>query len=66
MSAPLRNPLVVDDDDLVRVADGGQAVGDGDGGAVLGQLLQALLDVALALVVQGGGGLIQDQDGRVL
>jgi hypothetical protein len=35
--AGLDDPAVVQHDDLVRVADGGQAVRDGDGGAASGQ-----------------------------
>ena len=57
--------LIIDDDDLVGVPDGGQPVGDGDGGTVFRQLLQTLLDVALAFIIKGAGGLVQDQDGRI-
>ena len=50
--------LVVDDDDFVGIPDGGKPVGDGDGGAVFRQRLQAFLDMAFAFVVQGAGGLV--------
>ena len=35
-------------------------------GPVFGQLFQAYLDVPLALVVQCAGGLVQNQDLRIL
>ena len=57
---------LVHDVDFVRVADGAQAVGDGDGGARLHQALQGFLHQAFALRVEGGGGFVQDEDGRVL
>lgn len=46
--------------------DGGQAVRDDDGGAVLHQVFQRRLHVAFGLGVEGGGGLVQNQDRRVL
>ena len=66
VGSPLGDPVVRHHQDLVRVADGGEAVGDGDGGPVFRQLFQTLLDPALALVVQGAGGLVEYEDGRVL
>ena len=59
VGSPLRDPLIVDYTDFVRIADGGKAVGDGDGGSVFGKFFQADLNVALALIVQGGGGLVR-------
>ena len=47
-----------EDEDAVVVLDGGQAVGDGQGGAAVGQLFKALAHQDLALVVQGAGGLV--------
>ena len=66
MGTPFGNAVVRDDQDLIRPVDGGEPVGDGDGGAVFGEFVQALLDPAFAFVVQGAGRFIQDQDGRVL
>ena len=43
--------------DAVVVLDGGQAVGNGQGGAAVGQFFQALTHQDLALVVQCAGGL---------
>ena len=39
---------------------------NGDGGAALHQSLQGLLHQTLALGVEGRGGLVEDEDGRVL
>ena len=66
VGALLPDALAVDIGDPVRIADGGEAVGDDQGGASPGQLFQCRLDVGLGDGVQGGGGLIQQQDGRVL
>ena len=52
--------------DLVGVFDGAQPVGHDDAGAAPAQLCKGLLDVHFGFVVQGAGGLVQDQDGRVL
>ena len=51
--------------DLIGVSDGGEAVGDGDGCTVFGQIFQTFLDPALALIIQGACGLIQNKDRRV-
>ena len=44
----------------------GQSVGDGQGRAAMGQLFEALAHKDLALVVEGAGGFVQNEDGRVL
>ena len=51
---------------LVRIAYGAQAMRDADGGAALHQALQSLLHQVFTLGVESAGGLIEDQDGRVL
>ena len=66
MAAALYDSLVTENDDFIRVADRGKPVGDHDGGPVLGQLLQALLNVAFAFVIQSGGRFVQDQDPGIL
>ena len=66
MGTPFGDAVVRDDQNLIRSVDGGQPVGDGDGGAVFGEHIQALLNPALAFVVQCAGGFIQNQDGRIL
>ena len=66
MGAALGHAAGIEHDDLVGMDDGGEPVGDDDGGAVLGDAVQRALDVALGMAVEGGGGLVQDQDGRGL
>ena len=61
-----RNPAFVQDDDPVRGVDGVQAVGDDQGGPALRETVQGVPDETLALRVQAGGGLVQEQEGRVL
>src|SRR5258708_40292598 len=53
---------VVDDEDLVGVADGGEAVGDDEGGAALHEAQQGFLDVGFGAGVDAAGGLIEDED----
>src|SRR5882724_13606679 len=48
----LRDPAALEDQDGVRIADGAQAVGDGDHGAPLHQAIQAFDDQPLRLRVQ--------------
>lgn len=61
VGSPLGNLIVSDHQDLIGVSDGGQTVGDRDGGPVPGEFFQTLLDPALALHIQSASGLIQDQ-----
>ena len=65
MRPALGDPSAVEDDDLVGLADGRQAVGDGERGATLGQAVERLLHRALGLVVERAGGLVEDQHGRL-
>ncbi|GJC99127.1 hypothetical protein ColKHC_07953 [Colletotrichum higginsianum] len=63
VSALLDDLAGVHDNDVVGVADGRQAVGDGDDGAVLGRrLLNGTLDALLAGRVEGRGGLVEHED----
>ena len=66
MGALLDDPAGVQHDDTVGVLHGGQAVRDDQRGATAHQAFQRGLNLTLGLVVQGRGGLVQDQDGRVL
>ena len=59
-------PLGTENEDAVVVLDRGQPVGDGQGRAAMGQLFEALAYEDLTLVVQRAGGLVQNEDGRVL
>ena len=60
------NALCAQHKDTVVVLDGGQSVGDGQGRAAMGQLFEALAHKDLTLIVEGTGGLVQNEDGRVL
>ena len=62
----LGDAAVVDHDDAVGVAHGREAVGDDEGGASVHQVGEGLLDEVLALRVEGGGGLVEDEDGGVV
>ena len=66
MSAPLHDLPVPDDQDLIRRQDGGQPMGDQDGGALLNQRINGGLNGGFGDGVQGGGGLVKDQQRRVL
>ena len=64
--ALFNDTALVEHTNEVGMADGGEAVGDGDGGAVLHQSFQGLLHKALTLRVEGAGGFIQNEDRRIL
>ena len=66
MRAPLHNLSFVQHAYLVGVLDGRQAVGNGHGGARLHQLEQCVLHQPLALGIECRGGLVEDEDGRIL
>lgn len=66
MVALLLHDALVEDDDDVTVADGGQPVGDGDGGPVPGRRVEGPLHAPLAGRVQGRRGLVQQQHSRVV
>ncbi len=65
MFAALDDFAIFDDQHLVGVADGGQAVGDHKTGAALHQLEQRFLDARLGARVHAGGRLVQNQNARV-
>ena len=65
MCSPLGDSILGDDDDFICVSYGRQAVSDRDGSPVFGQLFQTLLDPAFALIIQGTGCFVQDEDGRI-
>ena len=66
MGTLFHDALLAQHKDAVVVLDGGQTVGDGQGGAAMSQLFKALSHKDLALVIQCAGGFVQNQDGRVL
>lgn len=63
--ATLCHTAVVEDDDLVRVPDGGEPVRDGERGAPLRQGVDGLLYSVFRTGVEGAGRLVEDQHGRV-
>ena len=64
--AVLGDPAVCHDEDLVGVLDGREAMGDGDDRLAARQLGDGLLDEVLVLRVDARGGLVENDDGRVL
>ena len=62
VATPLHDLSVLDDQDEIRPADGGEAVSDDKGCPVSQEILKTFLNEGLALRVEAGGGLIQDQD----
>ncbi len=53
------------DVDFCRISNGGETVGDDDGGASLHEAVEGELDLLLRLAVEGGGGLVEQEDGCV-
>lgn len=53
---------VLEDVDAVAVANGAEAVGDGDGGAIGGELVEGFLDLSFGDGVHGGGGFVHEED----
>ena len=56
---------VVDDEHLVSVADGAEAVGDDEAGAALHQAQQGFLDARFGAGIDAAGGFVKDQDAGV-
>src|SRR5579875_1220303 len=61
----LDDPAVVEDDDLLRVADRREPVRDRDRRPPLREPVERLLDEPLGLGVERGGRLVEDEDRRV-
>ena len=59
------NAALVEDQNQRGVADGAEPVGDDEDGLADDQLAERLLDQLLALGVERGGGLVEDEDRRV-
>ena len=56
---------VVQDDDLVGVPDGADALGHDDPGGVLAGLVQGAAEDPVGLIVQGGEGVVEEEDLRL-
>src|SRR5690606_9888630 len=63
--AALDDAALVHHEDLVGGLDGGEAVRDDEGGAPAAEVLEAVADEGLALGVEAGGGLVEDEDAGV-
>lgn len=50
------------DVDFRRVPNGGETVGDDDGGAALHEAVEGELDLLLGLAVEGGSGFVEQED----
>ncbi len=57
---------VFEDVDAVGILDGGETVGDDEGGACGHEVVERVLDELFGLGVHTGGGFIEDEDGLVL
>ena len=66
MPAALDDLAGLDHQDRVGVHDGVQAMGDDDGGAVLAEMLDRLLHLLFGLRIERRGGLVEQDDRRVL
>ena len=62
MGALLGDAAVPDHQDAVGGPDGGEPVGDDEGGAAPAQLVEGVLNFRLGDAVQSRGGLVQDQE----
>ena len=65
MGAGFDDAALLHDQDAVGVSDRIETMGDDDGGAADEQAIQGILDEAFALGVEVGGGLVEDEQGRV-
>ena len=65
MAAPLNQPALVKDEDIAAKPAGGKAVGNVNGCFVPDNLIEMGIDLKLGKGVQGGGGLIQNDERRI-
>ena len=65
MRALFHRAAVFHDDDAVGGSDGREAVGDHEDGPCTGKAREGFLDFCFAFGVEGGGGLVQQQDRRI-
>ena len=66
MGAEAGHPALVDEQHPVHLLDGGNPVGNEDGGLPLAGGAEIAQDVPLGLGVHGGDGVVQNQDGGIL
>src|SRR5690348_15710434 len=65
MCTKLNQPAIVQDHDSIGIPDGRQSMCDDETGPVLRQASDRLLDQLLAANINGGGGLVKNQNSRV-
>ena len=65
VSALFKNAAMVEYDDLVGIAHGGEPMGDDEGGTALHEAVHSLLYKTLGTGVDAGGGLVEDEYGRI-
>jgi len=65
VASALDDTALFQDGDAIGFFDGAQAVGDGDDGAATGEVFEGGLDESFALIVEGGGGLVENENARV-
>ena len=66
MTTLLDDLSLAQQDDIIRMLDGGKPVGDDQHSADILHLLQRILNEDLGLGVDIGGGFVQDHDGRLM
>jgi len=65
MGALLHDGAIVHYADAVGFADGGQAVGDDDGGSALHEGIEGFLNLFFGFGIEAGGGFIEEEDSGV-
>ena len=65
VASAFNDPAVFEDEDLVGVADRGEAVSDDEAGALDHEAVEGFLDEAFRLGIDAGGGFIEDEDGGI-
>ncbi len=65
MGAVFDGAAIGHDDDHIGVADGGEPVGDDDGGPAFAQCRECGLDRGFAFGIECRGGFIEEEDARV-
>ena len=66
MRAELDDPAGLEHGDAIGRANGGEPVGDDEGGAALHQAFEGGLHEPLTLAVEGAGRFVEDEDGGIL